>query len=217
MKKIAFDMDGVLVNFMKGFSELGKRMNPELPIVNDEDTKAWNLESWYGNKEIVSDIWNYMRKEDIFFWTKLEPLVSKEEITRIKYNGHEIYVITSRNNVGYISAQKQTVAWVKEIFDCAHPPQVIICTNKAKICELLNIDYYIDDKPDNLVDFYREPFVPTQAYLLYKPYMKERTIEWQLDNKKDSINKRPFYLNIEPAVVIPVVYSLSEFLDIAGL
>ena len=214
-KVIALDVDGVICDFLLGFTTAANQMDSSLPIMSDGQASEWNLEPWYCDKKTLSRIWKYIRDNRPFFWTELEPLVGSDIFCKLVYAPVDVYFITARVEIGYITAQRQTVAWLRRIFNQYNQgyhgfiPQVICSNRKMEVCDVLNVAYYLDDKPDNLLGFGE---IGTKGYLLYKPYMKERVV---LSTPNPDTTGSPFYLH--EGCATPVVYSVDKFLGEAGL
>ena len=216
-KVIALDVDGVICDFLLGFTTAANQMDNSLPIIRDGHESEWDLTPWYCDKATLSKIWAYIRKNKPFFWTKLEPLISSDILTRLIYNHATVYFITARVEVGHVPAQRQTVAWLQRMFNLESDdfmPQVICSNRKMEVCDALNVDYYLDDKPDNLLGFNR---IGTKGYILYKPYMRDKII---YSTPSPGIPRSSFYSLASWTyewATIPIVYSVAEFLDRAGL
>ena len=199
MIKIGMDVDGVVGNFTRFFTEMAHGLYPELPILTDGEVSEWEFTHWYCTRKQENKIWRRIREEGN--WVSLESLITNETWYKLSKNIIEMYFITSRPSLGSISAQKQTMMWLSSFG--FYMPQVICSNRKYEVCDLLNLDFYIDDKPGNIAPFYSDRELSTVAYLLYKPYMKKNMVDMKVYNYN--------------GIHIPVVYSVEEFLDVCGV
>lgn len=83
------------------------------------------------------------------FWMKLRPLVDAPPTLLTLFNlyqhGHNVYFLTHRSEG--IHVHVQTVGWLMAY---GYPvPQVLLSKEKGKLAQALNLDMFIDDKPEN--------------------------------------------------------------------
>ena len=152
---IGVDLDGVCANFAKKFSEFANEMyGKRCYIIEDPSTiKHWNWHKWYQiQKAEEGEVWEKIVNTPDF-WTSLEVLnLSQWEYFLDKIgnaNNINVYFITDRAETVGISATKQSALWLLK-----HKwkyPYVIKTAEKAKFVEMLNIEYFIDDKAENLI------------------------------------------------------------------
>ena len=192
---IGLDIDGVVANFVRFFTETAHELYPELSVLEDGEVSEWEFTNWYCTKKQEDKIWRYIIEEKS--WDSMKSLLSDETWSKIGKNTIEMYFITSRPSLGNVSAQKQTIIWLHQFLFIM--PQVICSNKKYEVCDLLNLDFYIDDKPGNIAPFYEGKELSTVAYLLYKPYMKKNMVDIKIYNYN--------------GVHMPVVYSVEEFLE----
>jgi hypothetical protein len=173
--RIGFDVDGVLANFFQAYEKLtvevtgkdlfgDKKWPKQLP-------QTWNWPETFGytNAE-MQEVWKHI-KNSSSFWEKLWCMVEEEDCQRIHDLGlkHELYFITDRPG---IQPQKQTREWL-EWFNM--PGSVIISgphARKGRICHGLNLDYYVDDKYENIIDVLTVS-PTTQTFMIKYPYNSE--------------------------------------------
>lgn len=164
MKKvIGFDVDGVLADFIWGFTAQGRLMFGT-PVTHTNQQKAWDHFEGLGHKE-VGEIWTYI-KSSTNFWRLLEACVSDhvfDEIARLN-DEHDVYFITSRPGV---QAKQQTEGWLSDrgIMN----PTVIISSDKGYAVQAVKATHYIDDKAGNCV-FAKYHNKHTDVFLLDRMY-----------------------------------------------
>lgn len=188
-KTIVFDIDGVLANFIgpavkKGY-ELAGRAEPE----------GWVQSCWddYGGltKPEIAKLWEYIR-ENPRFWHELPPIPTAKElvqITRASSNGHNIYFATNRRLPG---ALDYTLCWLSYHTGMAFP-SVVLTKRKGEFCRVVDADYYIDDKSENVDCTIWLTDGKTKAYVMDSP-----------------TNRGPLAPHSSKA---GRVYSISEFLE----
>jgi hypothetical protein len=167
---IGVDVDGVLANFFKAYESLiirssgvnlfGDKLYPNaLP-------QTWNWPETFGYEmRTIADVWDKIKASNSFWW-HLEPLPGAEEFLRKLYESkHEAYFITDRPGV---TAQVQTAQWLEK-YGYKYPSVIISRKGKGAACDALSVDYYIDDKYENVVDVLDiSPY--TKVSLLTYPY-----------------------------------------------
>lgn len=144
-KTIVFDLDGVLCNFIgpavkKGY-ELAGRPEPE----------NWVQSCWddYGGltKDEIAKLWKYI-EENPNFWSELPPLFSVTESNDVVWLLHEgcrIYFATNRRFPG---AYEATLDWLDMFMGFSQG--LVITKRKGEFCRVVDADYYIDDKSENV-------------------------------------------------------------------
>lgn len=192
---IGFDVDGVLADFVKGFTTLCNKMYGT-PILNYSKVKHWNFEGWYGlTKEQLQKVWKAIRK-DRYFWNDLRLLISLDESD---YIGH----LTTQANVVFITsrpgdtAHYQTAYWIEKYFNIRYP-QVIVTSKKGLICAGLGVKYFIDDKVTNCINI-KEISPKTKNYLLTYPHsdsLRELLPNYFINNEIICVKDVKNYLDI---------------------
>lgn len=201
-KNIGFDLDGVLANFHFGFSKIANRLFGS-PIVEDiNDVKAYRWEDWgYPiDKKQHNKVWREIDDNVRGFWFGLTPLVDNSIFHRMKdmeSNGHNFFFITSRKNTAGHTALDQTKAWV-ERWTSLKSFSVIPSHRKGGILDRAEIDYFIDDLPENIIEASIEA-PKCKSFLLVRPYNAYAI---------DFLQKSHKFKNIS------IVYSVEEFLNI---
>ena len=167
--KIGFDIDGVLADFNDHFIKVlvavtGKDLFPPRPF----DIPCWNYPEHYGyTREDTSLVWQFITS-DPKFWASLPPYFAAYE-QRDLIKGlwfHDVYFITSR--VGAM-CKAQTEVWLQENGFWQGQPTVLISGAKGMLAKALNLDFYLDDKWENVADVQVQQ--PTcQVFLLDRPW-----------------------------------------------
>ncbi len=150
------DLDGVCANFAKKFSQLCNEMYGDRCYIIEDNTllKHWNWWNWYPIKEVeVNRVWEKII-ETKNFWTSLEVLNKGQWDYFIdtigKSNRINVYFITSIEETTGMSATKQSATWLES--NGWKQPFVIKTKTKEKFIKDLNIEFFIDDKAENLID-----------------------------------------------------------------
>lgn len=148
---IGVDVDGCLADFNRDYIEKvievsGRDLFPPRPF----DIPCWSYPEHYGyTKKEVSSTWEAI-KESRNYWVNLMGYPATEGFLEFleSIDGYnDIYFVTSR--VG-VSVKVQTETWLYEHgFDS---PTVLISSEKGLCANALRMDYYIDDKNENVRD-----------------------------------------------------------------
>ena len=153
--RVGIDIDGVLTNIERFIIDYGSKFCFEnnIPlkikegIYDEQETFGWT-------EEQTIKFWN----EYIIYYATKYPAreFAAEIIRKLKEEGHEIYLLTARNNYGvpaeYFNKMPEIVPqWLKEndiIYD------KIIYTEGSKLpyCVGNYIDVMVEDKPENIID-----------------------------------------------------------------
>lgn len=162
--KVMFDMDGVLADFIGGFTRRGHEMFGT-PITHTHEQPTWD--GFPGvTREQISAIWNDANGDN-YFWSSLESLLTEDEATRLRcLSRHvEMYFCTSRTGM---SPKRQTENWLTHrlYLSC---PTVVVTSKKGDFANIIGADFSIDDKAGNAVCVaYLSPY--TQSYVLDRQY-----------------------------------------------
>lgn len=169
MKRVGIDVDGILACFFKAYEDLTVAVSGVdlFPARYPEQLPpTWNWPEHYGySDQVMKEVWRRI-KTDGNFWYSLGPLPGAEAfLEALDTPGIEAYFITDRPGVG---AQLQTAQWLN---DAGYPLPSVIISRKGKgiVCNALSLDYYIDDKTENIQDVVAKS-PGTSAYLLDYPY-----------------------------------------------
>lgn len=167
MSKVMFDVDGVLADFVAGFTELAGCQPPWGTRTNDA---AWSMKDRI-DPAVVEATWEKL-KDDPYWWASLPALISADVFGEIDalHRKHEIIFVTAR--VSYHNAQAQTVEWLGGHRICT--PSVIVSAKKGEIAAAWGADYHIDDKPENAACVHwMADRKPCKSFLLVHPFTKE--------------------------------------------
>lgn len=176
--KIGIDIDGVLADFNTGYIDLIRRTTGiQLPPVSNVYPDVWHYERAAGvTKKQEHEVWEHIRNSE--FWGQLFPLKGTLEVldklTQLRYEGHEIYFITSR--VGK-KVKFQTERWLS--LYGMNNPTVLISDKKGPVAQGLELDVFIDDKPENCADV-QLASPKTRVFLLDQPYNRKTVTGMQL-------------------------------------
>lgn len=153
---LAFDIDGCLANFTKGYAKLlikvsGVDLFPPNWKGDDDPhfptTWFWERAMGYGQWEKA--VWKEHILVDGKFWEKLPPLPGTPEtlarINELAKAGHNIYFVTHRMGV---EAKQQTERWLYKYG--INYPTVLLSGDKLPLIKSLEVDAFIDDKPSTV-------------------------------------------------------------------
>lgn len=170
--RIGIDIDNCISNFNDVLLEEYLKHDKELRntgIINEEPYNVTiGMFDW--SKEENDDFYyNNIQRIAI----SLKPLKdSKEIIDKLKADGNEIYIISSRDNGEYINPEKMTREWLEKYeiyFD------KLILTGKHEkgpVCKENNIDIMIEDSTKNCEDIEANG---VKCYMMNTRYNKHKT------------------------------------------
>ena len=153
--RVGIDIDGVLTNIERFIIDYGSKfcLENNIPlkikegIYDEQETFGWT-------EEQTIKFWN---EYIIYYATEYPPReFASEVLKKLKEDGHEIYLLTARNNYGVPSAFLNKMPeivpqWLKEN---DIPYDKIIYTEGSKLpyCVGNYIDVMVEDKPENIID-----------------------------------------------------------------
>ena len=156
MSGIMVDIDGVLADFVYGFTMLGSEMFG-LPVKRNGEQEDW---SWSGSGWCTPAqenwIWEALKASPTF-WRSLPtlPNVGKPDLSLVasEHLRYPLVFVTSRPG---LTAWRQTVDWLEErgIME----PLVVRTTRdlrKPTICRSLGLSAAIEDSPSQLEELYK--------------------------------------------------------------
>lgn len=176
--RIGFDVDGVLANFCDAYEtaciQAAEGKNLFQPWSLQDGPVTWNWPEHYGyTKEEVGRVWQ-MIKNSNHFWSDLTALPDMLVLERWLVKNwranviDEMYFVTSRPG---INAKAQTEDWFLNkgngIF-----ATVLISDEKGLIAKGLNLDFYVDDKIEN-VESVIEHSPKTRVSLMDREYNRK--------------------------------------------
>ena len=156
-----FDIDGVLADFILGYTKLGMKMGFLNRSWSTLSQRTWDMPEI--PKAQQDAMWEKI-KQDSWFWTELEPLQDKDTFAEISDLDGAVYFVTSRPGV---NVKHQTEMWLTQ--QGISRPTVLISSLKGQVASGLKATHLIDDKAGNCVYVaYESP--KTQVYLLDREY-----------------------------------------------
>ena len=169
---VGVDVDGILADFNEGYVKLLGSIAPDVkfPPLGDTYPDTWNYHLAAGvSKEQNKQSWDYIKNSETF-WFDLNPyhntvsfLVWLKGFSR----RHDVYFITNRMGG---NAKFQTERWLhKAGFG---EPTVLLSATKALACNAVEIDYYVDDKNENVRDVAQNA-PKTKCYMLQRPWNEQ--------------------------------------------
>jgi hypothetical protein len=162
---IMFDVDGVLADFVQGFTTLAHDMFPEVPITLTVDQPKWD--GFPGmTREQINKVWRVIDQADDF-WPNLPALpIPAGDICDLQLRA-QVYFVTNRKGQNVVEQTKRWL-WRQGI----EAPDVMAAGLKGEIARGLNANYMLDDKAGNVLHAYyhnldRKAF---KSYVLDRPY-----------------------------------------------
>lgn len=165
MKRIVFDIDGVLAEFIGGFTALAHEQTPSVPV-----TRTHEQPSWYGfpgmTKEMIDGVWRRVVVSNTF-WNDLDPLLDVETFHGIEKlrRDNEVYFCTARPGK---YTKLQTEIWLRR--NGIRYPTVVISKQKGEFCKAIEADFSIEDKAANASFIDWQTGGRTASYLINRPY-----------------------------------------------
>ena len=164
--RIGIDIDGVLTDMERFLADYGSKFCVENNIsLNIENIEYDEFKTFNWTEEQGIKFWN----EYIIYYATKYPArdLASEVIKKLKEEGHEIYIITARNDYcvpkEYIGKMRDEIVprWLKEN---EIPYNKIIYTEGSKLPYVVGnyIELMIEDSPINIVDISSK--VPTFCY-----------------------------------------------------
>lgn len=146
---IAFDLDDVLCNFIKEFVRMSnaKMGRPPLDIIPVD----WEWSNCGWSKEEIADLWKDIANTENF-WMTLEPMPG--------INWRALLYLEKRHNLVFPTARAlskgypvglQSADWLSKQFGLCYPA-VFVSSSKGELAKVLKYDYFIDDRPKNVID-----------------------------------------------------------------
>lgn len=145
MSTVVFDIDGCLANF------IGPAVAKGYELAGVKAPENWVQTHWddYGgmDKHQIINLWKWII-ENPEFWYSLPSLLTEEEekgICQLIFDGHKVYFATNRR---LPKAELYTTLWLECNIGLSGP--VVITKRKGEFCRVVDADYYIDDKSENV-------------------------------------------------------------------
>lgn len=167
-KNVMFDVDGVLADFVLGFTQLAVAEGFMETVIKTTEQPSWDFGQVLSEKQ-QKQLWTLIDHRGSW-WESLQPLVPAETFERInKLCDNDVVTFCTHRLAGMPHAQVQTQAWLmRHGIDI---PNVVVSKRKGEVARALDIDYAIDDKPENAACIHWISDVrPTKSYILDRPY-----------------------------------------------
>ena len=173
----------MLSSFESGFAPILTDLTGcRFPIDDPTFLKVWDWPEHYLTlhynsrtkaEEMVGKAWE-IAKSDEKFWLTLKPYAhTRNALARLQWlvsDGHEVYFITSRPGV---FAKRQTEMWLQLNGFRWETPTVIVSWEKGLVAAGVNLDVFVDDKPDNLLKVRRQMGTRCSYYIVDYPYNRK--------------------------------------------
>lgn len=159
-KKIGFDLDGVVYNFMDSFDAFAASCRYSL-----KDDSAYNIAKRFGvGEKDAKIILNGFGETRPFKWI---PLIykAKEEMIRLSLN-NEIYIVTYRDWCK--QGIEDTIERIKRDNLPVNLDNIIFSKHKGKYAKELNLDIFYEDSIENVIDIFNKsdckPIIVNKCY-----------------------------------------------------
>jgi len=177
-KRIMFDIDGVLAEFLSPFTHLARGMFPTAleKVISHVEQESWDSVAAFGiNSKLTrreqGAVWDRL-KADKNFWRNLPTMVTYPTWQRIRalHLDYPVYFVTSR--VG-VEAWEQTRDWL--IMQGITFPSVVITSYKGEFAHAARITHSIEDKAENAwCIHWLSP--NTKSYLIKRKYISSAKV-----------------------------------------
>lgn len=171
---LACDIDGVLADFSRGYSEEIQKLDRRAPIVNGyQQIEGWDWIGWYWPRnpdrkyvaQLIDQAWDNLRRNSTF-WKNLRVLDGAGfSLVRDVYKSVPVKFITSRSGV---DVEDQTRDWFHKRMVCDIDLHIVKGQEtKADVCIANGVDAIIEDSPHfalNCAEF------DIKVYLIDYPY-----------------------------------------------
>lgn len=170
MKTILFDCDGVLADFIKGFTLIANRKYGT-PIITTIQQPHWDF-NWLLTNKQQEEVWSEI-KQSSTWWTSLEPLVSYEVFNLISKLNACANLIFGTNRISNLtSASSQTSRWLEDMG--VVPSSVVVTKKKGDLARVIGADFALDDNAENASCIHWISDSPqTKVFLLNRPYNQQ--------------------------------------------
>lgn len=185
--RLGVDIDGVVASWNSHFVRLVKSETG----IDIDTTQPWPTQwQWpkqYLKSSTINKLWDWIRANP--WWWRMLPTTDTGAqdlrlLEQLHKAGHAVYFITSRPGT---EVHRQTAIWLAG--NGMTYPTVLLAKNpqaKALVCEGLQLDLMIDDKPAN-VEACRQ--AGTRTFLRRQPYNREVVGGDQADSVVDMWNQ----------------------------
>ena len=170
--RIGIDIDNCISNFDDVLLEEYIKHDKEL-----RNTGIINDKPYY----LTVDMFDWSKEEnDDFYYNNIQRIAMslrplnnvKEVIDKLKADGNEIYIITSRDNGEYINPEEMTREWLKK-YEIYYDKLILTGRHeKGPVCKENNIDIMIEDSIKNCEDIENNG---VKCYIMNTRYNQEET------------------------------------------
>jgi len=146
---IGVDLDDVLVDFMSAFVRVCNDLygRPELGLLPVD----WEWSNLGLSQKEISDAWSVVKNTDSFWETLgVEPGVDPYRVKELSQQ-HDLFFITARVPTIGATVKNQSCYWLRKNMMIDYPT-VIVSYDKGPIAKALKLDYFIDDRPKNVLE-----------------------------------------------------------------
>lgn len=168
--RIGFDIDDVLTPFLDVFMELAREMFGKPPAETPLFHYEVENDNYLLTPQEVSAIWDRIYTTPSFYETL--PLIEGSEVLSRFTRKKEFLpcFITARHapTVGR-TIEAQTQFWLYQKLKVPFPT-VIVGSNKGEVAKALNLNYFIDNKPECLLDVWETTNGCTKCYVFDRPH-----------------------------------------------
>ena len=165
---IGLDLDGVCAQFSPKFIQMA---NKEFGLnLKPEDQTDWDFHSLGLTEAQCGVIYNQIHEYENF-WMKLDPMPFTSALSA-EMDKYRIYFITSRMSAPGLPLEDQTAHWIRTQFYIPNPT-VIVTNNKGEVAKALELDYFLDDRPENCLDVIQKSYA--MIWLHDAPYNQTST------------------------------------------
>lgn len=141
--RIGLDVDDCLAAFITEFARLSHEMYGTRLDLQPTD---WLWSNFLLSSEQINLIWDRIQGTHNF-WLSLKKLPTVDAYDVALLDEHILFFITSRAATKGLPVEKQTASWLQRV-GFSHP-SVIVSANKGELAEALQLDAFIDDRPEN--------------------------------------------------------------------
>ena len=161
--RVAFDLDGTIADMQAVLKIEADRLfggtQPETPAVDETTTQPNEMAEARTSADRVltsrqqAELWNHVAAiED--FWLALpetEPGIVARIAETAAQRRWDVIFFTTRPQTAGATVQSQTQQWLVE-HGFARPSVFVIHRSRGKIADALDLDAFVDDRPENSLD-----------------------------------------------------------------
>jgi len=142
---VGIDCDGVLSDFSGAFVEESRKLlkKPKKGFIQH----AWNFTDCGWTKLEEKQVMAHLRSH-YNFWRTLERLPGTGDLKR-RLDDLNLFFITARMSTDGAPVAYQTADWLHDSYGI-RDPYVIVAEKKGPVVADLELDYFIDDKPEHV-------------------------------------------------------------------